>query len=129
MTDQNDHTNNKVKLSPPQHTIIDEPLTTLPSGEPTVAQRQRRYRNEPPDPNAPLAVALAGIGCGIGGLAASFFACAFLLILIGCIMGINALATRKTSDNPGFVGLVAAVALLMVFVDLAVVAFHYSNME
>jgi hypothetical protein len=104
------------------------PPTTLPSGEPTVAQRQRRYRNEPPDPNTPLAVALAGIGCGIIGLAASFFACAFVLTLIGGIMGINALATRKTSDNPGFVSLVAVAALLMVFVDVAVMAFHYSHM-
>ena len=103
--------------------------TTLPSGEPTVAQRQRRYRNEPPDPNTPLAVALAGIGCGIIGLAASFFACAFVLTLIGGIMGINALATRKTSDNPAFVSILAIVALLMVFVDVAVMAFHYSHME
>ncbi len=103
--------------------------TSLPSGEPTVAQRQRRYRNEPPDPNTPLAVALVGIGCGLVGLAASFFACAFVLTLIGGIMGINALATRKTSDNPGFVSLVAIVALLMVFVDVAVMAFHFSHME
>ena len=109
-------------------TVGDAP-TTLPSGEPTVAQRQRRYRNEPPDPNTPLAVALAGIGCGIIGLAASFFACAFGLTLIGGIMGINALATRKTSDNPAFVSIVATVALLMVFVDVAVMAFHYSHME
>ncbi len=114
-----DHANTPAAGNPP---------TTLPSGDPTVAQRQRRYRNEPPDPNAPLAVAVAGIGCGIIGLAASFFACAFVLTLIGGIMGINALATRKTSDNPTFVSILATVALLMVFVDVAVMAFHYSHM-
>jgi hypothetical protein len=63
------------------------------------------------------------------GLAASFFACAFVLTLIGGIMGINALAIRRISDNPGFVTLVATVALLMANVDVAVMAFHFSQME
>lgn len=44
-------------------------------------------------------------------------------------MGSNALATRKTSDNPGFVSLVATLALLMLVVDVAVMAFHFSPME
>jgi hypothetical protein len=105
------------------------PPTTLPSGEPTVARRQHRYRNEPPDPNAPLAVALAGVGCGIVGLLASFFACAFVIDLIGGIMSINALATRKTSDNPGFVTLLASGGLLLMLTDIVVLGMRFSNME
>lgn len=108
---------------------IDDPATPLPSGEPTVAQRQHRYRNEPPDPNSPLAVALAALLVGIIGLLASFFACAFVIDLIGGIMSINALATRKVSDNPGFVALVASVGLLLMLTDIVVLGLRFSNME
>jgi hypothetical protein len=114
--------------APPSHTQIDESATTLPSGEPTVAQ-QRRYRNTPPDPDAPLAVAFAAVLVGIVGLLASFFACAFVLDLIGGIMSISALGTRKTSDSPALVTLVAIIALLLLLADIILLGMRFSNME
>ena len=102
--------------------------SSLPSGEPTVA-RQRRPRGDETDPNSPLAVALVGVFFGLLGLTASFFICAFVIILIAGIMGISALATRHTSNAPRFVALVASVVLLLVVLDLALLGFHFSQTE
>ncbi len=125
--DTNAHTNGHSAPPDPPRFIFSRLDTNLPSGELTAAQEQRLRHRQPTDPNTPLAVAVAGILFGLLGLGSLFTPCLFVATAIGGIMGLNALATRKSGDYPGMVALIASLALLLVAVDVAVLAFHFNR--